>query len=129
MRGSSTQQVVVMMVIIIKFHLRGKAGPLSVGPRKRENSRNIIFKLESELVSRPNVKFQEEGLGSKSCPYLLLAIIAYKALQLQGPWWWSSGQRSCLLLRRSEFDSCWLLNKFSVQKDENKRKRGRGWPI
>ena len=97
-RGSSTQQVVVMMVIIIKFHLRGKAGPLSVGPRKRENSRNIIFKLESEPVSRPNVKFQEEGLGSKSCPYLLLAIIAYKALQLQGPWWWPSGQRSCLLL-------------------------------
>ena len=46
-----------------------------------------------------------------------------------GPWWWSSGQRSCLLLQRSEFESCWLLNKFSVRKDENKRKRGRGWPI
>ena len=46
----------------------------------------------------------------------------------EGPWWWSSGQRSCLLLWRSEFESCWLLNTFSVRKDENKRKRGWGWP-
>ena len=26
-----------------------------------------------------------------------------------GRWWWSSGQRSRLLLRRSEFESRWLL--------------------
>ena len=26
------------------------------------------------------------------------------------PWWWSSGQRSHLLLRSSEYESCWLLN-------------------
>ncbi len=26
-----------------------------------------------------------------------------------GPWWWSSGQRAPLLLRRSEFESRWLL--------------------
>ena len=46
---------------------------------------------------------------------------------LLGPWWWSRGQRPCLLLRQSEFESCWLL-KFSVQNDKNKWKRGRGWP-
>ena len=46
-----------------------------------------------------------------------------------GPWWWSSGQRFCLLLRRSEFKSWWRLHKFSVRKDENKWKRGTGWPI
>ena len=28
----------------------------------------------------------------------------------EGPRWWSSGQRPCLLLQRSEFESCWLLN-------------------
>ena len=45
-----------------------------------------------------------------------------------GPWWWSSGQRSCILLWQYPFKSCWPL-KFSVWKDENKRKRGRGRPI
>ena len=48
-----------------------------------------------------------------------------------GPWWWSSGP--CLLLRRSEFESRWRLQFFSVefvfQKNENKQKRDRGWPI
>ena len=43
-------------------------------------------------------------------------------------WWWSSGQRSCLEPQQSEFESRWLL-KLSVQKDENKRKRSRGWPV
>ena len=58
-------------------------------------------------------------------------ILLVSNLEVCGPWWWSSGQRSCLLLRRSEFESRWLLNKFSVRKDENKkkRKRDRGWPI
>ena len=45
---------------------------------------------------------------------------------LSGPWWWSNGQRSCLLLRRSEFQSRWLLHKFSVRKDENKQKKTPG---
>ena len=44
-----------------------------------------------------------------------------------GPWWWSSGQHSCLLLQRSELESC-LLIKFYVRKVKNKWKRGRGWP-
>ena len=38
-----------------------------------------------------------------------------------GPWWWSSGQSSCLLLWRSELESCWLL-KFSVRKDKDEQK-------
>ena len=42
---------------------------------------------------------------------------------LFGPWWWSSGQ---LLLWRSEFESCWSLQCFSVhfifEKNENKQK-------
>ena len=32
-----------------------------------------------------------------------------------GPWWWSSGQRARLLLRRSEFESRWDLQNFSVK--------------
>ena len=43
-----------------------------------------------------------------------------------GPWWWSSGQPACLLLRRSEFESCRRLIFFSVkvvfEKNENKQK-------
>ena len=49
-----------------------------------------------------------------------------------GPWWWSSGQRARLLLRRSEFESRWGLQffcKIVVEKNENKQKRGWGWPI
>ena len=42
-------------------------------------------------------------------------------------WWWSSGKRPCLILRRSVFDSCWLL-KFA-RNDENEWKRDQGWPI
>ena len=44
-----------------------------------------------------------------------------------GPWWWSSGQRPCLPLRQSEFESFWQLKQFSVRKGKNKRKRDRGW--
>ena len=41
-----------------------------------------------------------------------------------GPWWWPSGQRSCLLLRRSEFESCWLL-KLPLAKDKKNEKEAR----
>ena len=64
----------------------------------------------------------------EAIPMLLL-------LQLQlwyWPWWWSSGQRAHLLLRRSEFESRWGLQffcKIVIEKNENKQKRGRGWPI
>ena len=33
-----------------------------------------------------------------------------------GPWWWSSGQRSCLLLQWSEFKSRWQLNLYEKTK-------------
>ena len=42
-----------------------------------------------------------------------------------GPWWWSSGQRARLLLRRSEFESRWSLQffcKIVIEKHENKQK-------
>ena len=42
------------------------------------------------------------------------------------PRWWSSGQHSCLQLRRSKFDSCWLLNKFSVRKRRKQTKKRPG---
>ena len=38
------------------------------------------------------------------------------------------GQQACLLLQLSEFKSHWL-HKFSVRKNENKRKTGGVWPI
>ena len=31
-----------------------------------------------------------------------------------GQWWWSSGQRARHLLRRSEFESCWSIQFYSV---------------
>ena len=31
------------------------------------------------------------------------------------PWWWPSGQRACHLLRRSEFESRWSLQLFTVK--------------
>ena len=34
----------------------------------------------------------------------------WKKIANEGPWWWSSGQRSCFLLWQSEFESHWLLN-------------------
>ena len=37
-----------------------------------------------------------------------------------GPWWWSSGQRPCLLLRRSKFESCKLLNLYKKAKINDK---------
>ena len=45
-----------------------------------------------------------------------------------GAWWWYSGQRSCILLRWSEFESCWLpfFCTLLLQKDKNKRKIGWG---
>ena len=42
-----------------------------------------------------------------------------------GPWWWSSGQRACILLRRSEFESRWGLQffcKIVIEKNEYKQK-------
>ena len=35
-----------------------------------------------------------------------------KALFIIGPWWWSSGQRARLILRRSNFDSRKILQQF-----------------
>ena len=45
-----------------------------------------------------------------------------------GPWWWSSGQRSHLLLQRSEFESCWLLKIIFCTKI-NKTEAGVGPPL
>ena len=44
---------------------------------------------------------------------------------LEGPWWWSSGQHARLLLRRTEFESCWglLFLLLSTEKNENKHKK------
>ena len=44
-----------------------------------------------------------------------------------GPWWWSNGQHPCLLLRLSEFESCWLLNNFLFKKTKINEKR-KDWP-
>ena len=36
--------------------------------------------------------------------YMVYEFLAYLNL-FNGPWWWSSGQRACLQLQRSEFES------------------------
>ena len=49
-----------------------------------------------------------------------------------GPWWWPSGQRAHLLLRRSEFESHWGLQYFCkivIEKNENKQKEARVGPF
>ena len=59
---------------------------------------------------------------------IFIAIILHKDDKSHDLTYANLKWRSCLLLRRSEFESRWLL-KFSAQKDQNKLKRGRGWPI
>ena len=44
-------------------------------------------------------------------------------------WWWSNGQRICLLLRWNEFESHLILQFLLFEKKENKQKRGRAWPL
>ena len=50
-----------------------------------------------------------------------------------GPWWWSSGQHACLLLRRSKFESRWCSQffpvKFLLQKTKNKQKEAGVGPL
>ena len=62
-------------------------------------------------------------------PKIFLNVL-YKWLQKD--WWRSSGQ-CARLFRRSEFESHWSLQfffcKMMFEKDENKTKKGRGWPI
>ena len=45
-----------------------------------------------------------------------------------GPWWWSSGQRARLLLRRFKFESRFSV-KFVCEKNENKQKEAGAAPL
>ena len=42
------------------------------------------------------------------------------------PLWWSSGQRPCLLLQRTEFESHWLLKIYVLKSKTNKTEAGVG---
>ena len=44
---------------------------------------------------------------------LVAKVPFYETLEQEGPWCWSSSQHPCVLLRRSEIESSWLMN-FSV---------------
>jgi len=72
--------------------------------------------------------FSKQKIAKENCVMVILG-----SGRSNRPWWWCSGQRSRLLLRRSELESLWLLNftviVLTVKKDGNKRKRGRYWPI
>ena len=48
-----------------------------------------------------------------------------------GLWWWYSGQRSLLLLRRSEFESRWLLifSAIVYEKTKINKKEARKGPL
>ena len=61
-------------------------------------------------VRTPNTKTSAKVLGH------LWYLRSWLSTDQLGPWWWSSGQRSRLLLRRPEFESCWQL-KFAVPKN------------
>ena len=70
--------------------------------------------------------------------FTMSAIIVSQWLEPRGPWWWSSGQRSCFLLQRSEFKSLWLLYFLYEKTKINEKEAGVGpslikslliWPI
>ena len=42
------------------------------------------------------------------------SLFVYKHWRTFGPWWWSSGQRACLLLRKSKFKFRWSLQFYSL---------------
>ena len=69
-------------------------------------------------------------LGSFKARFKQLPNVLTKAVY--GPWWWSSGRRACLLLRQSEFESCWSLQFFCnicVWKERKKQKEARVGPL
>ena len=53
-------------------------------------------------------------------PIEITAIISDWKYQTFWPWRWSSGQGPRLLLRWSEFESCWLLNLYEKTKRKEK---------
>ena len=61
--------------------------------------------------SQVDAKMIAEAVGSILYLRTVTIFTTYKQIKL-GPWWWSSGQCTWLLLRRSEFESRWRLQFF-----------------
>ena len=53
-------------------------------------------------------------------------VVLSKENKTIGPLCWSSGQHSCLLLRRSELESCWLFKFFEQKTKKNEKEAGVG---
>ena len=58
-----------------------------------------------------------------------LCQVSHEFFPHRGSWWWSSGQRVHLLLRRYGLESCWLRSTILVKKNENNEKEAGDWPI
>ena len=81
----------------------------------------MIFKMKSLSLSKYFLMLIFDALG---VPGILRAktklgfmclgrVVNYRwsiKKAIVGSWWWSSGQLSCLLIQRTEFDLCRLLN-------------------
>ena len=71
----------------------------------------------SKLSRTSHIKFIQLRLKASSVWYIEFSwkhahCVIINNWNWNGPWWWSSGQHTCLLLRRSKFESCWLLQFF-----------------
>ena len=53
------------------------------------------------------------------------SLFVYKHWRTFGPWWWSSGQRACLLLRKSKFKFRWSLQFCSLNYLKNLKNKKR----
>ena len=100
-----------------------------IGRKRSQKSYNQRSIFDGAI--QPNSGFVKNDSISRPMDFSFFISTVTKvfseALTIPGPWW-SRDQCSRLLLRRSQFESSWLLF-YVVRKDENKWKRGRGWPF
>ena len=82
----------------------------AIGPSLRSSVKQLLKELGLDSLDKKQACIH-------SIQYLYSSQMIKRGL---GPWWWSCGQLSRLLLWRSKFESYWLL--LFVWKDQNKHK-------
>ena len=101
------------------------------------NFQKTISSLSSENGKKQKIFLTQAMTSLPRCvPSILIGILSVCSNQvifLRGKsgmtWWWSSSQRTRLLLWRSEFKSRWTLKILRCWMDESKQKRGQCWRI